>query len=246
MTPGVLEPLRPDRELWGQGDVVVGIVASFLLSNVIGVFIYSAAGWRKVADVPMWGLGLMQIPLWAGLLAAVWVAGSKGTGVVNAFGLRFRGIDAPVGVLVGILAQLVLLPLVYVPIFELTGQNTEDLSRPAKELSSRAGGSLSWLLFALLVGVLAPVIEEIFYRGLFLRALRKRGLSTGLSVLISSAVFGAMHLQPLQFVGLFMFGVIAALLASQTGRLGVAIFAHIGFNMTSVLTLYLDHQGKLF
>lgn len=235
--------LDPDKELWGQGEVVWGVIASFLLSNIIGVIIYSAAGWKKVADVPMWGLGLLQIPLWVGMLAAVRVAGTKGSGVVNAFGVKFRAIDAPVGLLIGIFTQLVVLPLIYVPIFQLTGKTSEDLSRPARELSSRAGGAVSWLLFALLVGILAPIVEELFYRGLFLRALHKRGISTVVSVLVSSAIFGAIHLQPLQFVGLFLFGVVAAMLATVTRRLGMSIFAHIGFNMTSVLALYLDFRS---
>lgn len=222
-----------------------GLIASFLLSNIFAVMVYSAAGWTEVGDVPMWGLGLLQIPLWAGFLAAVWAAGNKGTGVVNAFGLRFRPLDIPVGLLTGIAAQAVLLPLIYVPIFQLTGQSSDDLSRPARELSSKAGGTVSWLLFALLVGIIAPVVEELFYRGLFLRALKKRGMSSAASVVLSSAIFGAMHLQPLQFAGLFLFGVIAACLASVTRRLGMSIFAHIGFNMTSVVALYLDSQGKL-
>ena len=40
-----------------------------------------------------------------------------------------------------------------------------------------------------------------------------------------------MHFQPLQFLGLFVFGVVLALAdAGSTGRLGPAIWAHVGFN----------------
>ncbi|HTN99524.1 MAG TPA: type II CAAX endopeptidase family protein [Microthrixaceae bacterium] len=232
--------MQPELQRWGLGEVGIGIAASFVLSNVIGVLIFAAAGWKVSADVPMWGLGLLQIPLWAGYLGAVYLAGRKGTGMVSAFGIQFKPLDVPLGLVLGIVTQVVLLPLLYIPIFQLTGTSSEELSKPAEDLASTAGGTVSWLLFALLVGIIAPTVEEVFYRGLFLRGLRKHGFGTVAAVVMSSAVFGALHLQPLQFPGLFLFGMIAAGLAVVTRRLGLSIFAHIGFNLTTVFVLFLN------
>ena len=53
----------------------------------------------------------------------------------------------------------------------------------------------------------------------------------------SSLWFAASHFQPLQFAGLLAFGLVLGLVAHRTGRLGMAICAHIGFNMTTVVVL---------
>jgi membrane protease YdiL (CAAX protease family) len=209
------------------------------LSLVVGSLIYGLFGWASSDEVPIWGLALLQVPLWAGYLGVtLWATSTKGDGVVSDLGVSSRWFDAPVGLLIGVLTQVVVLPLLYLPIFVLTGTDSDELSAPARELADRAGSLPSWLLFALLVGVGAPVVEELFYRGLFLRSLTKRGMHPAVGVLISSAVFAVIHFQVLQFAGLFAFGLIAGTLAARSGRLGPPIWAHIGFNMTTVVLLY--------
>jgi membrane protease YdiL (CAAX protease family) len=56
-------------------------------------------------------------------------------------------------------------------------------------------------------------------------------------VVISSAVFGAIHFQIYDLPALFGFGVVAALLTVRTGRLGPAVWAHVAFNLTAVVSL---------
>jgi membrane protease YdiL (CAAX protease family) len=225
---------------WGLGDVVAGIFASTVLAVLISSLVYQAAGWGSSDDVPIWGLAVLQVPLWAGYLGVtLWATSTKGHGVVDDLGVHATALDALVGLTIGIGTQLLVLPALYVPIFWLTGSDTDELSRPAEQLAERAGSPPSWLLFALLVGICAPLVEELFYRGLLLRSLLKRGLSTVVAVVVTAAVFAAIHFQLLQFAGLFVFGLIAGTLAVRAGRLGPAIWAHIGFNMTTVVLLYL-------
>ena len=45
------------------------------------------------------------------------------------------------------------------------------------------------------------------------------------------------HLQPLQFPALLAFGVILGVLAWRTGRLGPALWAHVGFNVVAAAGL---------
>jgi membrane protease YdiL (CAAX protease family) len=47
-----------------------------------------------------------------------------------------------------------------------------------------------------------------------------------------------MHLQALQFAGLFAFGVVLAVLALRTGRLAAPIVAHMAFNAVTVVVLW--------
>lgn len=246
MTSTPPPPARPDaagsagRPWWGLGDVAAGIGASLFLSTFVGAIVFAVAGWESTDEVPVWGLALLQVPLWAGyLLVLVLAARTKGHGLVEDFGVRQRLLDVPVGLLIGVVTQVLLLPLLYLPIFELTGTDGDELSEPAERLASGAGDATAgWLLFALLVGVCAPVVEELFYRGLLLRSLSKRGLGPMAAVVVSSVVFAAIHLQLLQFPGLLAFGLVAGVLTVRTGRLGPAIWAHIGFNMATVVLLY--------
>lgn len=236
MTPGVRSP----EPSWGLGDVAAGILASMVLSLIGGGIILQVGGWSSVQEMPLWGLALLQVPLWAGYLIVIWLATQrKGNGVVADLGLRSTALDAPLGLVIGVLTQIALVPLLYWPILRLTGQTGDDLSEPARELAGRATGLWSWFLLAAMVGIAAPFVEELFYRGLFIKALQKRGNDMPSVVIGTSLVFAAIHFQLLQFAGLFAFGLIAAVLAVRTGRLGAAIWAHIGFNMTSVVLLYL-------
>ncbi|MDQ4070068.1 MAG: CPBP family intramembrane metalloprotease, partial [Actinomycetota bacterium] len=107
------------------------------------------------------------------------------------------------------------------------------------------GASYVGLLVAVVVG--APIVEELFFRGLLLRSLQRR-FSPGLAVAISSVVFGLAHFSPLPFravilvmVSLSVFGAVLAILAVRTGRLGPSIVAHATFNLFTIL--YLTFNG---
>jgi membrane protease YdiL (CAAX protease family) len=219
--------------------VALGIVLSQALALVASVVVYGAAGWTSSDEVPLWVGALLQIPLWAGWTAAVVVAGRKGNGAVEDFGIRVRPLDVPVGIAIGVAVQLVVLPLVYLPLLRLLDRTSDDLSAPARELTDRADGTAGWIVLALIVVVGAPVFEEIFYRGLLLGALRKRGLHDAVACLVTGAVFAAMHFQALQFAGLFVLGTLLSFMVVRTDRLGPAILTHAGFNATTVAVLYL-------
>jgi membrane protease YdiL (CAAX protease family) len=231
---------QPPVPRWGLGEVAVGMLLSQAASFVVSVLVFAAAGWTSIAEVPLWAGAVLQVPLWAGWTVAVVLAGRKGGGWVRDFGFHLRPIDAPVGLGLGVAMQLVVLPLVYVPVLRILDRSPEELSAPARELTDKAQGPVGWAVLTLIVVVGAPVFEELFYRGLLLGALRKRGHSTAASVLASSALFAAMHLQSLQFLGLFLLGAVLSLLVVRTRRLGPAIMAHAGFNATTVLVLYLS------
>ncbi len=87
----------------------------------------------------------------------------------------------------------------------------------------------SVLAFGLLVGVIAPVAEELFFRGFAFTALRGR-LGTAGAAVASGVLFGVMHLggrTDAVFVpALALFGVGLALLYARTGSLLPGIALH--------------------
>lgn len=185
--------------------------------------------------IPIWLTAVLQVPLWLGLLGVpLWAARVKGKGLKADFGWQQESADIPLGLMVGVLTQFVLVPLVYLPLLWLI--DLDEVDDAARQLTDRVSGSLDVVLLVLIVGIGAPIVEEIFYRGLLFRSLDRRA-GRIVAIAASSVLFGVSHLQGLQLPALIMFGLVAAALVHIYDRLGPAIWAHIGFNMTTVIVL---------
>jgi membrane protease YdiL (CAAX protease family) len=82
----------------------------------------------------------------------------------------------------------------------------------------------------------APPAEEIYFRG-FAQRIFGRRIRPHWAILASATFFAASHMQVLQFPALLVFGLILGVLAWRSGRLGPAIWAHVGFNAVTAATL---------
>ncbi len=225
---------------WGLPDVLIGLIAAHAAALVGGAAILGALGLTEQADLDdarISILFLIQVPLWLGYLAFTWwPSRAKGHGIREDFGLRTTVSDAAIGLVVGVVTQVVVVPLVLWPILALWPD--QDPSEAARELTDRAAGAADAVVLVLLVVVCAPIVEELFYRGLVLRSM-ENAWGTGVAVVASSVLFGAVHLQLVQLPALVAFGLVAAVLTVRTRRLGPAIWAHVGFNATTVAYLLL-------
>ncbi len=233
--PGAPTEAAPVR--WGLGDAWIGLLIGNVAAVFVGAAILSAAGYAgtDADELPLGIIAVLQVPLWAGYLTMpLYAAYRKGNGLVADFGFRMRALDVPVGLVLGVASQLLLVPLVYVPIFWVIGER--DVSADARALTDRATDPFGVALLILIVVVGAPIVEELFFRGLLLRSAERRWGKVW-AVVVSSLIFGAVHLQPLQFPALVAVGVVFALLALRTDRLGPPIFAHMGFNAVAVISL---------
>ena len=112
-------------------------------------------------------------------------------------------------------------------------------------LQDALAGGLPLLLVAVLAVVVAPLVEEIIFRGVLFRALADR-INLAVGLVLSSAIFTLIHVeivfsQPFALVGLFTVGFLLALAYHLTGNLMVAILGHAVFNAISLgLTLLID------
>lgn len=246
------------RTSWGLGDVWTGLLLSQVAALVVVTVLLSAGDW-DFDDSPLWVTGLAALALQVVLITvSVTAASNKGLGAVTDFGIRMIKRDAPVGLLVGIGSQFLLVPAITFPILWATGTDTDEVSRTATELTDRATTPLGVIVLVLAVGVTAPIVEEIFFRGLMFRAFRKRqnfywlesflGASVRpdtsspkwnlrVAFVMSSMIFGAIHFQLILFPALSAVGAVFAWLAHRYGRLGPAIWAHMAFNGTTLLVL---------
>lgn len=113
---------------------------------------------------------------------------------------------------------------------EVTPQPTLQVLQMASTVPRR-------IFFAVSAVVLAPVVEEILFRGIAYKALRDRG-RPGLALVVSSALFGLIHLSAMTFIPLTAFAVVLAMVYERTGSLLTPIAAHALFNAIN-LALFL-------
>jgi membrane protease YdiL (CAAX protease family) len=226
-----------DRVRWGMGDALVGTVLVLLVPALVVAIALGIAGVTDTQDIALWAAALLQIPLWVGLLGVpLWATHRKGRRSLAAdFGLAFRWSDLPLGLGVGLGAQLGL-GVVLVPLYHLIGVDPDKVGKAAEDLADRAHDPFGVVCLVVIAVLAAPVFEELFYRGLWLRSAERRW-GTPAAVVVSSLVFALMHFQWVDTIALAAFGGVAAVLAVRTGRLGPGIVAHMAFNLTAVISL---------
>ena len=98
---------------------------------------------------------------------------------------------------------------------------------------------LSWLqfLYSLSALFIAPVYEELIFRGLLFPYVVKRGgLAAG--IILVSGIFAAMHYHGPSFVPLFLLSATLCLAYWRTGSLWVCIVMHMIFNAVTIFALH--------
>jgi len=246
--PPQLTPVSPERSVirWGLGDVLIGL-GLWLMGGIVASIVLIATGDGSDTSLTELSLGALTISLvcgWPGFLgwpvvATYW----KGQRSLRLdFGLDLRPVDLAWGLLGGVIA-LVLSTLGGI----LWMLISSDPSPSNTEFLPTKPSVLTAFVIVFLVAICTPVVEELFFRGLFLRSLGRRwNLAT--AVIISSLVFGLFHAQGDSWgqaafiVGVTAtYGAVFALLVIRAnGRLGPSIVAHICVNAVGVLgALYL-------
>lgn len=85
------------------------------------------------------------------------------------------------------------------------------------------------ICFAFATIFLAPLVEEILFRGIAYKAIRDRG-HPQLALAASAILFGIIHLNAPILIPIIMLGVVLALLYERSGTLLAPITAHATFN----------------
>ena len=226
---------------WGLPEAVVAFAAGLVLSSLGATIAESATGYHSgsSAPIPVAVTVADVLGLWVGLVAGAVIAsrlhGHRDLGQDYGWGLG-RWWDLPAGAAIGVACQFVLIPLLYLPFEQVNHHLSHELSQPAHRDTGAAHsiGTVTVLVLFLAVG--APLVEELFFRGLLFRALLGR-TPVPVAVAVSALLFGLAHFEAVQFAGLAVFGVVLALLAWRTGRLMPGIGAHAAFNLAAVLTV---------
>jgi len=184
---------------------------------------------------------LSYLCVWVPLLGAVVAAGRhRGRGFwARDLRLSMRPIDLIWGLAIGLLARTAT-SLIEIWGYGSVGSAGVRFGEPVYD---------GWWLFGALLApvLLAPFVEEVFFRGLLLRAVHSRASALGaqsgavpLAIGVSGLTFALLHLMPLDLSSpatvavvassTLIFGLAAAGVSLATGRVGAAIVAHMTFN----------------
>jgi len=93
------------------------------------------------------------------------------------------------------------------------------------------------------VGVVAPVLEEALFRGYLLTALLGQS-GPVMSVVLSAAVFAAVHDDSGQWMAQLAAGVVLACVIVSTGRMWLAVVTHSALNLTGPVWLPVTGLGN--
>ncbi len=228
-------PVGPASLAWALAWVLGTIAVAPLVVTALGASLGDDLTIPQLAAVVAGGWMMFLIALLA-------VSRRAGTGSpVHDFAIRFRPVDV-VGVPLGVVTQLALVPLLYVPLRWAWPDTftTDEIEQRAQDLADRAGGWLTVVL-VLVVVVGAPIVEELVYRGLLQRSL-SAAIGRTVGLLVTSVWFALIHLSPVEYPGLFLAGLVFGACVTTTGRLGPAIITHAAFNATGLL-LVLQSSG---
>jgi membrane protease YdiL (CAAX protease family) len=99
------------------------------------------------------------------------------------------------------------------------------------------GSQTGIFAFSLMV-IAAPILEELIFRGIILDGLLKQ-YSPVKSILISSLLFGLVHLNPWQFVTGFIIGIFSGWVYYETRSLTLSVIIHATANLSGFLLRYM-------
>jgi membrane protease YdiL (CAAX protease family) len=93
----------------------------------------------------------------------------------------------------------------------------------------------NWVLLFATVAIIAPLLEELLFRGLLQNSLSHR-MPIWAAIAISSAIFAAIHMQLYAFPALMALGAVFGYIYHKTGSLRVTIALHM-INNAAALAL---------
>lgn len=224
---------------------VVGLALSFGLSYLF-VLPFLLAGHP---GGPVVALALSETGLWIGLVGTCVVTSRRfGTGRLRQdFRVKVRLVDVPIALL-GALVGRAVGAAAAVPVVA----SHRIVTNPDRALYAlRRLGTPGWVVLALFTCVGAPLIEELYFRGLLQGQLAER-FRPAVAIAVTAVVFGAAHVpNDPGFAGLVLgvsigaAGVVLGVVRHLSGRLGSSIGTHALFNAIAIVALLATSSGVL-
>ena len=217
--------------------VVITLFGSLIVQRLLGGKHEPA---KEMANMPLDEMLLSSMAFTAlPAIVIIVMLMARGGRVGSIFGLSKVGIFRALGI--GFCLAVLALPLTYAA-KALTLYFTSSQEAPqalVQKFSSAVSGGDGRLigLIALSAVVVAPIAEEIVFRGMFYPML-SRGFGRGLAALIAAVFFALVHDTYVDAPGLAVLALCFTLAYEVTGSLLVPIFMHATFNGISLVVMW--------
>lgn len=223
--PAAPEPLPKAPWRWWEGIVV------FVFALVSATVVQAIVSLAVKGDLFV-AIAILVFELSLGGWAILWVKVrfQLGAGSLGLFRQR-AGRNVRAGLAAGALglglSYLVVSPIVLAIARAVSGGPVEEKSQ--LDFTHPAAGVL--VITGIAVVLVAPLAEELFFRGLLFQGFRRR-LSLWPAALISAGVFALAHLPFLLFLpSIFVLGLILARVFERRGSVVATMTAHALFNL---------------
>ena len=227
---------RPTHR-WGIGAYVV-VEAGFVGVSLLIGFVFLG---RPVSVAALTIALAVPTVLAAGL--AVLITRLRGNGPRVDLGLVWSWHDVQAGIAYGVGGLVITIPasLLYVVLVGPEGAS----SAVGDVFAGLRAGPLAAAAVVLVVVVLAPLCEEIVYRGLLWGALERYALPSWVPFVVTTLLFAVAHFEFTRTPLLFVVALPIALARLRTGRLAASVVAHQVNNLLPGVVLALALVGVL-
>lgn len=228
----------PPAHKWGFGAFLLA-QAVFLAVSAIVVLVLASSGVTELGARPP-GAALvisLAVPTVLAALAAVMITWWRGNGPIADLRLKAGWRDVGIGVACGVIGVIVTIPAGML----WTAWVGDDKAYSAVGKVFDGIQLNPWLavLVFLIVWLLAPLCEEILYRGLLWGAMERRAWNRWIILGIATVVFALAHGEPWRAPLLLVIGLPMGVARMLTGRLPAAVIAHQINNFLPALGLML-------
>jgi hypothetical protein len=223
-------------------QVLLFWLIAFVVANFASllVLVLTGNGDSSSSDISTLEVALSATAMWGVyLFATTQFLQVKWKNFRSIIGVTLLRRDVVIGIPLGVMSQLILVNAVNWPLARLFPDafSFDEVSKRASDLVDVARGGWVFLL-ALVVIVGAPIVEEIVYRGVVQPGLvASWGRTAG--ILATAALFAAIHMQPVELPGLFVFALVLGWARHSTGTIGMSIVTHMAFNATGLALVVL-------
>lgn len=203
---------------WGDMLAVVGIylLATVATSVITAIIAAVSGGTEGLAERMSSGpMSAISYALSMGLtIVGVLIYRTLRRGKGKLFSLSLKGFN-PMLILWGFVLVLIT-GIVIEPVLNLFPESFLEL---LNQMGAKGGWSVLMLV------VLAPIMEEVLFRGILLESVRSK-YSSGRAIVVSALMFGVIHIIPQQVVNAFVIGLILGYIYVRTDSLWPVIIIH--------------------
>lgn|GEM_PF-1455001 len=222
--------------VWSVKSAIALLALTLALNLAAGFAAKSVLRGAWGAPIETLVVGAILLLSYAVQLATLWVVARRhGYHLSESVGLR--GVTSPVawfGSALGAAATVRVFALLYSAFMIAAGLKLQGWD--ASPMRYFAPGPLGAALLVLIVVVVAPIVEEMVFRGVVLASLRARWGDTA-AIGASSFVFAAMHISLFSFLPILAVAVVLSVLFIRSKSLWVSIACHSAFNGVGVVFL---------